>query len=172
MWRWGIPSLTLLSTLCNRNSMPSFLVVSPRFSIVTIYLRSQPKWNIRGRFPRILIWVFWGLRELLLFWITWIISFIWRIICSVRTASEENPKICQISHFVAHFSLKLWQKVLHNLIPYNSERLKFIFQLGQNFRFDDKPEVDRENHRARPSASRAIKSTGAVFHGASDEGKI
>ena len=77
-----------------------------------------------------------------------------------------------MSHFVAQFSLKQRQKVLYIIMPYNWERLKFIFQFGQNFRFDDKPEVDRENHRAGPSGSRAIKSSDAVFYGASNEGKI
>ena len=93
-------------------------------------------------------------------------------ILSVRTASKENLKIGQMSHFETHFSLKQRQKVLYNLMPYNWEKLKFIFQPGQNFRFDEKPEVDRESHSAGISRCRAIKSSDAVFYGASDEGKI
>ena len=91
---------------------------------------------------------------------------------SVRTASKENLKIDQISHFEAHFSLNQREKVLYNLMPYKWERMKFFYQLGQNFRFDDKPEVDRENHWAGPSGSRVIQSSDAVSYGASDEGKI
>ena len=77
-----------------------------------------------------------------------------------------------MSHFEILFSLKQSQKVLYNLMPYNWERLKFIFQPGQNFRFDEKPEVDRESHSAGISRCRAVKSSDAVFYGASDEGKI
>ena len=91
---------------------------------------------------------------------------------SIRTASKENLKIGQISHFQAQFSLNQIEKVLYNLMPHKRKRLKFICEVDRNFRFDDKPEVDRENHRAGPSGSRAIKSSDAVFHGASDEGNI
>ena len=91
---------------------------------------------------------------------------------SVRTASKENLKIGQISHFQAHFSLKQRQKVLYNLMPDDWERLKLIYQLGQNFRFDEKPEVDSENHRARISAPPGHKFSDIIFYGAFDEGKI
>ena len=46
---------------------------------------------------------------------------------SVRTASKENLKIGQMSHFGTHFSFKQRQKVLYNLMPYNWERLKNFF---------------------------------------------
>ena len=77
-------------------------------------------------------------------------------ICSVRTASKENLKIDQISHFEAHFSLIQRQKVLHNLMSYKWERLKFFYQVGLDFRFDDKPEVDTGNHVAGVSRSLGI----------------
>ena len=57
-------------------------------------------------------------------------------------------------------------------MPFKLRRLKFIYQVGQDFRFDEKPEVDWENDRAPPNASRGYNFSGVFFDGESDETKI
>ena len=41
-------------------------------------------------------------------------------------------------------------------MPYKYERLKVIFKLGLDFRFDDRPEVDTGNHVAGVSRTLGI----------------
>ena len=74
-----------------------------------------------------------------------------------------------MSHFGAQFSLKKVQIVLYNLMLYKQKRLKFFYQLGLDFRFGDRPEVDTRNHVAGVSRTLEIQFLDAVFEGESDE---
>ena len=57
-------------------------------------------------------------------------------------------------------------------MPYKYERLRVIYQLGLDFRFDDKPEVVLQNHRAVASGGLGFQFLDEVFYGESGETKI
>ena len=57
-------------------------------------------------------------------------------------------------------------------MPNKYERLKVILKLGLDFRFDDKPEVVLQNHRAVASGGLGFQFLDVVFYGESDKRKI